>query len=58
VNTWLAKDVLPENWRQQLDEAFVEAMTKKISSSCSFGGNGLEIGIWVVGTQLLWMCAG
>jgi hypothetical protein len=29
LNAWLAKDALPENWKQQLDEGFVEAMTKK-----------------------------
>jgi hypothetical protein len=29
LNAWLAKHVLPGNWRQQLDEGFVEAMTTK-----------------------------
>jgi hypothetical protein len=29
LKAWLAKDALPENWRQQLDEAFVMAMTEK-----------------------------
>ena len=30
VKAWLAKDVLPKNWREQLDDQFVTAMTEKI----------------------------
>ena len=29
LNAWLAKHALPENWREQLDEEFVKAMTEK-----------------------------
>jgi hypothetical protein len=29
LKAWLAKDALPMNWRQQLDDKFVTAMTEK-----------------------------
>jgi hypothetical protein len=29
VKAWLAKDMLPGNWREQLDNEFATAMTEK-----------------------------